>query len=51
MNVIDWDTIWRSMVIAPTVLVSVGYGYYLAIRGTDEDVKNLKEAAKELMKR
>ncbi len=45
MHIISWDEIWRAMTIAPTVVMGVGYGYWLAIRGNDLDVRDLKEAA------
>ncbi len=50
MHIISWDEIWRAMTIAPTVVIGVGYGYWLAIRGNDADVKDLKEAASMLSK-
>ncbi len=49
MNILDWDPLKRALVIAPTVIISVGYGYYLAVRGNDKDVRDLKEAAFILM--
>ncbi len=50
MNIISWDEIPRAIVIGITAVTSVGYGYWLAIRGNDEDVKDLKEAAQTLQK-
>ncbi len=45
MVVIDKETIWRTYLIAPTVVVGFGFGYWMAIRGNDKDVRDLKEAA------
>jgi len=45
MVVIDKDTIWRTYLIAPTVIIGFAYGFWMAIRGNDKDVKDLKEAA------
>ncbi len=49
MNILEYPELGRALIIATTVLISVSFGYYLAIRGNDKDVQDLKEAAFMLM--
>ncbi len=49
LYIVGYDEILRIIAIACVVMVGFLYGYYFAIRGTEQDVKDLKEAAKALL--
>ena len=48
MNMMEWDQIAKMLAIAPMVGIALGIGYWMAIRGSDQDIKDMKEALKHL---
>lgn len=50
MNLVTMDQLIIIYLISPVICAGLCVGYYFGIKGTDEDIKQLKEAIEALMK-
>jgi len=50
VNLVDMDQLQIIYMLSPIICAGLCVGYYFGIRGTDEDIEQMKESIKALSK-